>query len=92
MLSDTLAPFALKRFLMGSEAKAAKHSLGSSYCEPLRVEQLLALEDGAQESLEKAKLGYPGFRGSAPLREAIAGLYASSDNASDIRATGADQS
>ena len=83
MLSDSLQPFALKRFLMGSGAKGAKHTLGSSYCEPLVVEQLFALEDGARERLEQAALGYPDFRGSATLRAAIAGLY-EDVNADDV--------
>ncbi|MEM7223494.1 MAG: aminotransferase class I/II-fold pyridoxal phosphate-dependent enzyme [Pseudomonadota bacterium] len=75
MLSDSLPPFALKRFLMGPEARTAKHSLGSSYCEPLVVEELLALDEEGAATLQEAKLGYPGFRGSTPLREAVAGLY-----------------
>ena len=69
MLSDRLPPFALKAFLMGPEAKAARHDLSASYCQPLVLDRLLAFEDGAAQLLRQTKLGYPGLRrlvGAAP--------------------------
>jgi len=75
MQMNALAPFALKRFLFGAEARAATYDLSASYCQPLVVEDVLALDGAAAEEFHRAKLGYPDFGGSPYLRESISGLY-----------------
>ncbi len=69
-----LPPFALERHFARHEF-SAPWLLGSSDCESWRVDELLALEDGAQERLLAMGLGYTESTGAPALREAIAALY-----------------
>ncbi len=67
--------FALKRFLNDRAGPRVHYNLSSSVCEPLTVNEVCALEDGAARGLGHVSLGYPGLHGSAPLRALIAGRY-----------------
>ena len=67
--------FYLKRFLNDRSGPSARYNLSSSVCEPLTMDEILALEDGAARGLGHVSLGYPGLHGSAPLRALIAERY-----------------
>jgi len=67
--------FALKRFFNDEPGRGATYNLSSSVCEPLTLDDLLALEDGATRELGRLSLGYPGMHGSGPLRALIAERY-----------------
>ncbi len=68
-------PFKLKDALVGKSSPVAAHHLSDSYCEPLRIRELLAFEPEGLETLLESRLGYPGFRGSEALRTESAALY-----------------
>lgn len=53
----------------------APYLLTQSDCEAMTVEELLALEPGAEEGLFKTRLGYTETWGDPELRELIAALY-----------------
>lgn len=67
-------PFLIERFFARHEF-TTPHLLGVSDCETLRVEELLALEPGAEEGLRSLRLGYTESEGSPELRQAIAATY-----------------
>lgn len=71
-----LAPFKLERFFARYEF-AVKYLLSSSDCEPLTINDLLALANPEHRALWDALwLGYTESQGHPLLREAIAALYA----------------
>ncbi|HWR30961.1 MAG TPA: aminotransferase class I/II-fold pyridoxal phosphate-dependent enzyme [Negativicutes bacterium] len=53
----------------------APYLLCQSDCESMTIEDLLALEQGAEEKFKKSWLGYTESKGSPELREEIAKLY-----------------
>ena len=70
-----LPPFALERFFARHEF-AARHLACVSDCESMTVGELLDLEPGASEQLQRLRLGYTESPGSPSLRAGIARLYA----------------
>jgi len=66
--------FKLERFFAEYEFHV-EHMLCGSDCESLTVEELLALEAGAEERFRHLRLGYTESRGSPALRAEIAGIY-----------------
>ncbi len=82
--------FALKRFLNDRAGPRVRYNLSSSVCEPLTVDDLLVLEDGAARGLAQLSLGYPGLHGSASLRALIAGRCAGLGADDILVTTGAD--
>jgi aspartate/methionine/tyrosine aminotransferase len=83
-------PFKLKDALVGKNSPSAALHLSDSHCEPLSIRELLAFEPEALETWLESKLGYPGFRGSEPLRREIATLYPGLDTDHIAPANGAD--
>ena len=69
-----LPPFRLERWFARYEFQA-RWLLGSSDCESWSIEELLALEPGADEQFLRLRLGYTESAGSPSLRQAICGLY-----------------
>ncbi|HEU4407933.1 MAG TPA: aminotransferase class I/II-fold pyridoxal phosphate-dependent enzyme [Polyangiaceae bacterium] len=69
------APFALERFFARYEF-CTEYLLASSDCEARSVGDLLALEPGARDALERLWLGYTEPAGAPALREAIGATYA----------------
>jgi len=69
-----IAPFAIERFYERWEFRA-ELMLSSSDCESRTVEDLLALEPGAEQRLRGLRLGYTEVPGSPELREAVAAGY-----------------
>ena len=69
-----LPPFALERFFARYEV-AARHLLCVSDCESMTVGELLDMEPGASEELQRLRLGYTESPGSPSLRAGIARLY-----------------
>ncbi|MBD3222091.1 aminotransferase class I/II-fold pyridoxal phosphate-dependent enzyme [bacterium] len=69
-----LPPFRLERYFDRYEFDAP-HLLCTSDCESMTVAELLALEPGAEDQLQRLWLGYTEAPGAPALREAIAGLY-----------------
>lgn len=67
----TVEPFALERFFAEHEF-TTPHLLSVSDCETSTVADLLALEDGARQRLERLALGYTESDGSPELRAAVA--------------------
>jgi len=70
-----LPPFALERYFARHEFNA-RFLLCSSDCETLAVQDLLALEPGAEEALHRLRLGYTESSGSPTLRAEICRIYA----------------
>ena len=70
----SVEPFALERFFARYEF-STRYVLCSSDPEPLSVQELLALQPGAQEAFINLSLGYVESRGAPDLRRAIASLY-----------------
>jgi aspartate/methionine/tyrosine aminotransferase len=69
-----LPPFKLERYFARYEFDT-RHLLCCSDCESVTVEELLALEAGAADALDRLWLGYTESRGAPSLRQAICGLY-----------------
>ncbi|MGE5551373.1 MAG: aminotransferase class I/II-fold pyridoxal phosphate-dependent enzyme [Bacteroidota bacterium] len=69
-----LPPFKLERYFARYEFNVPYLLCGSD-CESLTVQELLALEPGAPEALQRHWLGYTESQGSPALRRAICGLY-----------------
>ena len=69
-----LPPFGLERWFARYEFQA-RWLLGSSDCESWSVEELLALEPGADGRFLRQRLGYTESAGSPSLRQAICSLY-----------------
>jgi aspartate/methionine/tyrosine aminotransferase len=69
-----LPHFKLERYFARYEFEV-EHLLCCSDCESLTVEDLLALEPGAEERFQRHWLGYTESQGSPTLREAITRLY-----------------
>lgn len=68
-------PFKLKDVFFGPDAARASVNLSPSFCEPMTLSELLALDPDAAVGLEGLSLGYPPPSGGAPLRDAIATQY-----------------
>jgi len=71
-----IPPFLLERYFASHEFNV-RFVLCASDCESSSIGELLALEPGAEERLSRQRLGYTESPGSPALRQAIAGLYAS---------------
>lgn len=69
-----ISDFKLERYFARHEFKAP-YLLCCSDCESMSVNDLLALEPGADEALQKLWLGYTESSGDPELREAISTLY-----------------
>lgn len=69
-----LPPFKLERYFARYEFDV-RHLLCCSDCESVAVKDLLALEAGATDALERLWLGYTESRGAPSLRQAISDLY-----------------
>ena len=69
-------PFRLERYFAKYEFNV-KYLLASSDCESLSIEDLLALEDGAELRFKEQRLGYTESQGSPTLREEISRIYES---------------
>jgi len=69
-------PFKLERYFARYEF-SARYLLCSSDCESLSVGDLLALEPGAEEAMQKHWLGYTESPGSPSLRMEISRIYTS---------------
>jgi aspartate/methionine/tyrosine aminotransferase len=76
-----LPPFQLERFFAEHEFNA-RFLLSSSDCEAWTIDEILALQPGAEKDFKELWLGYTQSTGSPTLRAEIAGIY---------RQTGADQ-
>ena len=85
-----LPPFTLERYFAQHEF-STEITLCGSDCESLAVQELLALEPGAQENLLGLRLGYTETRGRPTLRQQIAGLYTSSSPDNILVHTGAEE-
>ncbi len=72
-------PFKLERFFGKYEFKAP-YMLGSSDCESLLIEEILAFEPGFEKNFLKTNLGYTECEGLPLLREEIAKLYQNVDS------------
>jgi len=69
-----IPPFKIERFFARWEF-AVEFMLSGSDCESLAVAELLELEPGARDRLERLRLGYTETPGAPALRAEIAGLY-----------------
>jgi len=69
-----LPPFELERYFARYEF-STPYNLCSSDCESLPIGDLLALEAGAREALERHRLGYTQSLGAPSLRAEISRLY-----------------
>lgn len=69
-----LSPFKLERYFARYEFNV-EYLLCSSDCETTSVQELLALEPGAAERLQRLRLGYTESAGSPELRQEIAAMY-----------------
>lgn len=69
-----LTPFKLERYFARYEF-TTRYLLSSSDAESMTIEELLALEPGAQERFNRVWLGYTESRGDPELRETIGALY-----------------
>lgn len=70
----TVEPFRLERFFAAHEF-TTPHLLSVSDCESLTAGELLDLEPGAREALDRVWLGYTESEGGGPLREALADAH-----------------
>ncbi len=72
-----ISPFKLERYFDKYEF-SAPYLLSSSDCEPLQLNELLALaDDKSRQEWDQLKLGYTESQGNPQLREEIAKLYTS---------------
>lgn len=69
-----LRPFKLERFFARYEFDAP-YLLSSSDCEAFSIQEILDLEPGAAEALQKQWLGYTKSQGNPELRQAITTVY-----------------
>ena len=69
-----IKPFKLERYFARYEF-STEYLLCSSDCESLAVQDLLALESGAEEVFRKLWLGYTESQGSPSLRQEITRIY-----------------
>jgi aspartate/methionine/tyrosine aminotransferase len=69
-----IPPFKLERYFAKYEF-TAKYLLSSSDCESLRIQDLLAMEEGAAEAFRQHWLGYTESQGAPSLRKEIARIY-----------------
>ncbi len=67
-------PFLLERYYAAHEFNV-RYMLGSSDCEALTVEELLALEPGSEQAFGRLWLGYTESAGAPGLRAEIAKIY-----------------
>jgi len=73
-----LEPFQLERYFAKHEF-TAPYLLCSSDCESMALDELLALEPGAEQRFKSLWLGYTESLGDPELRQAIATLYEKTD-------------
>jgi aspartate/methionine/tyrosine aminotransferase len=73
-----ISPFELERYFAEHEF-SVPYLLCCSDCESLAVGELLAMEEGAADALQRLWLGYTESQGHPLLREQIASLYAGID-------------
>ena len=73
-----LPPFTLERYFSRYEF-SVELNLCASDCQSMSIQELLALEPGAQEQLLKLGLGYTETQGSPALREQVSRLYSSTN-------------
>jgi aspartate/methionine/tyrosine aminotransferase len=85
-----LRPFALERFFAQHEF-TTRYLLCSSDAESISVEDVLALESGADKRLRELVLGYTESRGNPDLRRAIASLYERCDEGCVLVHSGAEE-
>lgn len=71
-----LQPFALERYFARYEFNV-KYLLCASDCESVSVQELLAMEPGADERFRRLGLGYTESQGAPELRREIANIYTS---------------
>ncbi len=69
-----LEPFNLERYFATHEF-SAPYLLCSSDCESMTLDELLAMEPGAEQRFKSLWLGYTESSGNPELRQAIASLY-----------------
>jgi len=69
-----IPPFELERFFVPYEFNV-KYLLGSSDCQSMSIQDLLALETGASQAFGDVWLGYTEYEGNPQLRAEIATLY-----------------
>jgi aspartate/methionine/tyrosine aminotransferase len=69
-----IKPFKLERYFAKYEF-STEYLLCSSDCESQAIQDLLALEDGSEESFREHWLGYTESQGSPSLRKEIAQIY-----------------
>ena len=67
-------PFLLERFFASHEF-TTPHLLSVSDCESMTVGDLLALEPGSREGLDRVWLGYTESDGGSEVRDALAELH-----------------
>ncbi len=85
-----IKPFKLERYFAKYEFNA-KYLLASSDCESLSIEDLLALEDGAEAQFKEHWLGYTESQGSPALRKEISQIYESISPDQILVHTGAEE-
>lgn len=85
-----LPPFKLERYFAKYEFNT-EYLLCSSDCESMSVADVLALEQGATENLQKLWLGYTESQGSPALRAEICKLYESIQPEDILVHTGAEE-
>jgi aspartate/methionine/tyrosine aminotransferase len=85
-----LRPFSLERYFSTHEF-TAKYLLGSSDPESMTLADLLSLEPGSQEELQKLWLGYTEYHGHPALRTAISRLYQKASADDVLVFTGAEE-
>ena len=69
-----LTPFKLERYFAKYEF-STEYLLCSSDCEAMSIEDLLALEEGADKKFQNVWLGYTESQGNPTLRKEIANIY-----------------
>lgn len=82
--------FALERYFAKYEF-VAKYLLSSSDCEAMTIQDLLALQPGADEQFQRLWLGYTETQGSPTLRQAISEIYQTVDPAEILVHSGAEE-
>ena len=86
--AQALRPFLVEQYRGWTDPAVEFPSLSSSECEPLSLQQLLALADDASlRQWEALSLGYPAFNaGSLWLRQEIAALYSDAIGPAQVNA------
>lgn len=85
-----IAPFRLERYFAQYEFNT-RYLLCSSDCESISTAELLDMQPGSREELERLWLGYTESQGSPALREEIARLYHDIDPSQILVHTGAEE-